>query len=434
MARNVHNIFYGVDRITIGLYIVLVMMGWLNIYAAVYNEDHNSILDTTQKYGKQLIWISGAAIIAFSILLIDANVYTVFAYGFYGIFIAANILVVFFGREVKGSRSWFRFGDFGIQPAEFMKFATNLALAKFLSAHQLVVTSRSRGLFQFIRNHRNTLIALIMIFVPLLLIKILQDETGLAIVFVTFLIVLYREGLNVSLLLFGLLAVILFVLSLVVTSTTTLLIVLVCLAASSFLFVRRTKRNLIVALSVLFLAGGVVYGTNYIYSKLEPHQKVRIDVLLGRGDVDMKKEGYNVNQAMIAIGSGGFLGKGYLQGTQTKYDFVPEQDTDFIFCTVGEEWGFIGSTLVILLQLALIMRVMYLSERQRSDLSRIYGYGVAAILFFHLFINIGMTIGLMPVIGIPLPFFSYGGSSLWSFTILLFIFVKLDANRLLILR
>lgn len=434
MARNVHNLFYGVDRVTIVLYIVLVIMGWLNIYAAVYNEDHSNILDSTQKYGKQLIWIGGAAVIAFSILLIDANFYTAFAYVFYVVFITANILVVFFGREVKGSRSWFRFGDFGIQPAEFMKFATNLALAKFLSAHHLVVNQRARGLWQFMRYHRNTIIALSLIMLPLVLIKVLQDETGLAIVFVTFIIVLYREGLSVGFLLSGLVAIVLFVLSLLVTATATLLIVLASIAAGSFLFIKRTRKNLISVCSLLLLACGVVYGTNYVYSKLEPHQKVRIDVLLGRGDVDMKKEGYNVNQALIAIGSGGFLGKGYLQGTQTKYDFVPEQDTDFIFCTVGEEWGFAGSSIVILLQLGLILRVMFLAERQRSDLSRIYGYGVAAILFFHLLINIGMTIGLMPVIGIPLPFFSYGGSSLWSFTILLFIFVKLDANRLLILR
>jgi rod shape determining protein RodA len=206
------------------------------------------------------------------------------------------------------------------------------------------------------------------------------------------------------------------------------------MSASAFLFIKRNKRNLLITSLIYLSAAGVVLGTNYVYEHLEPHQRVRIDVLLGRNEVDLKKEGYNVNQAKIAIGSGGFFGKGYLQGTQTKYDFVPEQDTDFIFCTVGEEWGFVGSFVVIGLELFLILRVVFLSERQRSPFSRIYGYGVASILFFHLCINVGMTIGLMPVIGIPLPFFSYGGSSLWSFTILLFIFIKLDANRLLILR
>lgn len=434
MVRNQTSLFYGVDRLTVLLYVLLVIMGWLNIYAAVYNEEHQSIFDTTQKYGKQLIWIGGATIIAFAILLIDANFYTAFAYFFYGLLIAANILVVFFGREIKGSRSWFGVGGFGIQPAEFMKFAANLALAKFLSNQNLVVSHRMRlRLGELIRNYRSTFIALMIIFVPLLIIKILQDETGLAIVFIAFIIVLYREGLSVNFLIFGILAAILFVLSLILQPLS-LLITLGVIALSSFLFIKRNRVNLIIVVLVYLSATAVVLGTNYVYDHLEPHQKVRIDVLLGRGTVDLKKEGYNVNQAKIAIGSGGFFGKGYLQGTQTKYDFVPEQDTDFIFCTVGEEWGFAGSTIVIFLELFLILRLIYLSERQRSDYSRIYGYGVAAVLFFHLAVNIGMTIGLMPVIGIPLPFFSYGGSSLWSFTILLFIFIKLDANRLLILR
>lgn len=435
MVRHEKNIFYGVDRLTVLIYILLVVMGWLNIYAAVFNEDHQSIFDTSQKYGKQLIWISGAAVIAFCILLIDANFYTAFAYFFYGFFILANILVVFLGREVKGSRSWFRFGDFGIQPAEFMKFATNLALAKFLSNQNIMVRQQFRfRLKDIIKSYKNTFIALLFILVPLILIKKLQDETGLAIVFVTFVIVLYREGLSVGVLIFGLLATVLFVVSLVVTQIAGLLVTLAVISASAFLFIKRSKKNLILVGLVYLSAAMVVLGTNYVYNHLEPHQKSRIDVLLGRGTVDLKKEGYNVNQAKIAIGSGGFLGKGFLQGTQTKYDFVPEQDTDFIFCTVGEEWGFVGSTVVIFLQLFLILRIIFLAERQRSDYSRIYGYGVAAVLFFHLAVNIGMTIGLMPVIGIPLPFFSYGGSSLWSFTILLFIFIKLDANRLLILR
>ena len=435
MRNNENSVFYGVDRLTVMVYVILVIMGWLNIYAAVYNEEHQNIFDTTQKYGKQLIWISGATVIAFIILVIDANFYTAFSYGFYGFFIIANILVIFLGREVKGSRSWFRFGDFGIQPAEFMKFATTLALAKFLSNQNIIVNQRFRlKLRDLLKNYKNTLIALFFIVLPLLLIKILQDETGLAIVFIAFIIVLYREGLSVNFLVFGLLAGILFVIALVVSQISSLLITLGVIAISTFIFIRRSKKNLILVAIVYSIAAGVVLGTNYVYNHLEPHQKVRIDVLLGRGNVDLKKEGYNVNQAKIAIGSGGFIGKGYLQGTQTKYDFVPEQDTDFIFCTVGEEWGFVGSTMVIFLELFLILRLIFLAERQRSDFSRIYGYGVAVILFFHLAVNIGMTIGLMPVIGIPLPFFSYGGSSLWSFTILLFIFIKLDANRLLILR
>ncbi|MDP3556155.1 MAG: rod shape-determining protein RodA [Bacteroidota bacterium] len=435
MGRNENSIFYGVDRVSLLVYVTLVIMGWLNIYAAVYNEEHQNIFDTSQKYGMQLIWIGGAAVIAFSILLIDANFYTVFAYAFYGFFIVANILVLFLGREVKGSHSWFRFGKFGIQPAEFMKFATSLALAKFLSNQNIVVNQQFRlRLKDLIKNYKNTIFALLFIIAPLIIIIKLQNETGLAIVFISFIIVLYREGLSVGFLIFGLLAAILFVVSLIVTNLSGLLITLAVIAAASFLFIRRTRKNLIVVLLVYIAAAGVVLATNYVYNHMEDHQKVRIDVLLGRGAVNLKKEGYNVNQAKIAIGSGGLLGKGYLQGTQTKYDFVPEQDTDFIFCTVGEEWGFLGSTVVIFLELFLILRVIFLAERQRSDFSRIYGYGVASVLFFHLAVNIGMTIGLMPVIGIPLPFFSYGGSSLWSFTILLFIFIKLDANRLLILR
>ncbi len=435
MRQNEYSLFYGVDRLTVLIYILLVLMGWGNIYAAVYNEEHSNIFDLSQKYGKQLIWIGSAAIIAFSILLVDTNVYTAFAFVFYALLIISNIIVRFVGRDIKGSHSWFIIGDFRIQPAEFMKFATNLALAKFLSNQNIIVNAQFRlRLKDLLNNYRNTIIALLIIGVPLILIKVLQDETGLAIVLIAFVVVLYREGLSVNFLIFGLLAGILFVVSLVVTQTSTLLIVLGCIAALSLFFVGRQRKNILIVVGVYILAAGVVLGTNQFYNKLEAHQKVRIDVLLGRGTVNLKKEGYNVNQAKIAIGSGGFLGKGYLQGTQTKYDFVPEQDTDFIFCTVGEEWGFVGSTLVIFLELFLILRIIFMAERQRSPFSRIYGYGVASVLFFHLAVNIGMTIGLMPVIGIPLPFFSYGGSSLWSFTILLFIFIKLDAYRLQILR
>lgn len=434
MRKQEHSLFFGVDKITVLTYALLVLMGWLNIYAAVYNEDHQNIFDTTQKYGKQLIWISSAALIAVFILIIDAGFFTVFAYVFYVILLLACIAVPYLGREVKGSRSWFRFGDFGVQPAEFMKFATNLALAKFLSNVNIEVQeSRRNKLSDILKNYQNTIIAAIFLGLPLIIIKLLQDETGLAIVFVAFIITLYREGLSVNFLIFGLFSALLFVLSLVMDQNT-LMIILSCIAAISLLFVKRNRKNIIIISTILITACGVVFGTNYVYNHLEDHQRVRIDVLLGRGTVNLKKEGYNVNQAKIAIGSGGFFGKGYLQGTQTKYDFVPEQDTDFIFCTVGEEWGFVGSSAVIILELFLILRIIFMAERQRSPFSRIYGYGVASVLFFHVAVNIGMTIGLMPVIGIPLPFFSYGGSSLWSFTILLFIFIKLDANRLVILR
>lgn len=434
MRKNEHNLFFGVDRVTVITYSILVLMGWLNIYAAVYNEEHQNIFDTSQKYGMQLIWIGSAAFIAIFILIIDAGFYTVFAYFFYAILLGACIAVPYVGREIKGSRSWLGFGRFGIQPAEFMKFATNLALAKFLSNVNIEVeTSRRNRITDLLKNYKNTIFAVIILGLPLIIIKLLQDETGLAIVFMAFIITLYREGLSVNFLIFGLLSALLFVLSLVMESQS-LIIALGVVSLLAFFFIKRSRKNIIIVSLIFATASGVVLGTNYVYNHLEEHQRTRIDVLLGRGNVDLKKEGYNVNQAKIAIGSGGFFGKGYLQGTQTKYDFVPEQDTDFIFCTVGEEWGFLGSSIVIILELFLIIRVIFMAERQRSPFSRIYGYGVASVLFFHVAVNVGMTIGLMPVIGIPLPFFSYGGSSLWSFTILLFIFIKLDANRLVILR
>jgi rod shape determining protein RodA len=455
MSRNQNSVFYGVDRVTILTYILLVVLGWLNIYAAVYNEEHQSIFDVSQKYGKQLIWIGGAAILAFAILIIDANVYTVLAYGFYAFFLAANVLVIWLGREVKGSKSWFRFGDFGIQPAEFMKFATNLALAKFLSQVSIQEQSSSRykkdsgtlyflyyfftgkigRLIELLRDPRvlNTLVAACMIGVPVVIIKFFQDETGLAIVFITFVFVLYREGLSIEILVEGLVSIILGVLALIMNNIY-LYITILSVSVLAFFLIKRDVKNILGLIIGCAVACAEVFSASYFYNKLDEHQKKRINVLLHIGEVNVKKEAYNVNQSLIAIGSGGFFGKGYLQGTQTKYDFVPEQDTDFIFCTVGEEWGFVGSTTVIFLELFLILRVIFLAERQRSDFSRIYGYGVAAILFFHVAINVGMTIGLMPVIGIPLPFFSYGGSALWSFTILLFIFIKLDSQRLLILR
>lgn len=412
----------------------MVILGWLNIYAAVYDEDHKNIFDISQKYGKQLLWIGSAGLIAFAILLTDTGFFTTLSYLIFAMVFALNILVVFLGKEIKGSHSWFRFGDFGLQPAEFFKFAINLALAKFLSGKELIARSVFRlRLKEIIKNYRNTVIALAIIIVPAAMVKVLQDETGLAIVFVAFIVVLYREGMSVTFLLIGMLSVTLFVLALVVSNMIFLVIALVIISAFLFIIFRKNQRNTIYILLFFTYSVSLIYGSNYAYNQLKPHQKNRIDVLL-RPNKDLKGVGYNVDQAKIAIGSGGMWGKGYLQGTQTKYDFVPEQETDFIFCTVGEEWGFMGSATVVFLQLFLILRLVFLAERQRSAFSRIYGYGVASILFFHLAVNIGMTIGLMPVIGIPLPFFSYGGSSLWSFTILLFIFLKLDANRLLILR
>jgi rod shape determining protein RodA len=422
LRSSSNSTFNDIDWITVLLYVILVIIGWMNIYSAVYNEEHYIITDISQKYGKQMIWIGLSFVLAAIILIVHENFYTAFAYVIFGLFLLLNLAVPFLGHEVKGSKSWFRIGEFGIQPAEFMKFATNLALAKFLGNQNIKIT-----------QIKNTIITLALIGIPAIIIMKLQNETGLAIVFVAFIFVLYREGLSVNYLLLGLLSAILFILALMVNNIYLFSIIGILCIISVF-FIKRNKKNIFLIISVGVIACGIVQSASFAYNHMKSHQKVRIDVLLGRGEVDLKKEGYNVNQAKIAIGSGGFWGKGYLQGTQTKYNFVPEQDTDFIFCTVGEEWGFVGSAFVIILQLVLIVRLIFMAERQRSVFSRIYGYGVASILFFHLSVNIGMTIGIAPVIGIPLPFFSYGGSSLLSFTTLLFIFLKLDSRRLQILR
>ena len=430
MSREQKTIFQNIDWVMAGLFLVLVVLGWLNIYAAVYNDEHNSIFDISQKYGKQMLWITGAIVIALVILIIDANFFTAFPYPIYIVSAIMLVAVIFLGREVSGSHSWFRFGDFGLQPAEFGKFAVALALAKYMSA----MNTRVERL-------QTKAIAFFIILFPAALI-VLQKEAGTALVYIAFIFVLFREGFSGNFLLGGFFTTLLLISALLVNKI--MLVILLAVVAIIISLViwmnsrnrKRARRFIIGVGALLISASGAVYGVDYAFSKLKTHQKTRINVFLGK-EVDKetkKKAGYNVNQSLIAIGSGGFAGKGYLQGTQTKYDFVPEQSTDFIFCTVGEEWGFLGSTIILILFLALILRVIFVAERQRSTFSRIYGYGVASILFFHLTVNVGMTIGLAPVIGIPLPFFSYGGSSLWAFTILLFILIKLDSNRLLILK
>lgn len=419
--RNNEGVLQNIDWVLVMLYLVMVTMGWFNIYAAVYNEEYKSIFDTTQSYGMQLVWIVTSLFIAFVILVIDGEFFPRFAWPVYGAFVLLLVAVIFVGAEVKGSKSWIGVGAFRVQPAEFAKFATNLALAKFLSNINIKIEKLS-----------TKLIASALFAVPALII-ILQNETGSALVYAAFVLVLFREGLSGNILIFGVAMAILFVLALLVDETV-LSIILAGLAAASFIFVRFKMRNIMITGGILVASLAFVHSVDYAFVNiLEPHQKKRINVLLGK-EVDPKGAGYNVNQSMIAIGSGGLLGKGYLKGTQTKYNYVPEQSTDFIFCTVGEEWGFLGSVIVLGLFVILLLRITYLAERQRSTFSRIYGYGLASIIFLHLAINIGMTIGLAPVVGIPLPFFSYGGSSLWSFTILTFIFVRLDAYRFQILR
>jgi rod shape determining protein RodA len=432
--RRGRNIIDNIDWLLVSLYFLLVFLGWLNIYSAVYNEEFQSIFDTTQRYGKQLIWIGTSTVLAILILFIDERFFSTFGYFLYGLTLFLLVLVIFIGTETKGATSWFSLGGFKIQPAEFSKFATNLALAKYLSTLNIRM-----------KSFKTKMIAFSIIFIPAIII-LLQNDTGSALVYSAFILVLYREGLSGSILVVGVAAAILFVLTLYfqtevyelpmgvsLSGSWAIVIGLLLLLASIFSVNRNKKRILLPLLAIFIASAGIIQSVDYVFSNvLEPHQSKRINVLLGL-ESDPQGAGYNVNQSLIAIGSGGFSGKGYLEGTQTKYDFVPEQSTDFIFCTIGEEWGFIGSFFVIALFMALLLRILFLCSRQRSAFARIYGYGVAAILFFHFTINIGMAIGLAPVIGIPLPFFSYGGSSLWAFTILLFVFVKMDADRLEVL-
>jgi rod shape determining protein RodA len=421
MGRDDRSILQNIDWILVGLFLVMVIFGWMNIYAAVFNDEHKNIFDFSQNYGKQGIWIVCSFLIALMVLVIDGKFYAAFSYAIYGAMLLLLLSTFAFARDVKGSYGWIDIGSYKLQPAEFAKFATNMALAKYLSTLDIRM-----------QDFRTKIMSAIIIGIPAVII-LLQNDTGSALVFGAFILVLYREGLSGNVLLLGLISGALFVLALLV-SNAILFSIIGVIALIFMLLVRRTRKNIIIIISGALVAMSIVFSVDYFYHKvLQEHQRTRIDVLLGK-EVDLKGAGYNVNQSKIAIGSGGIFGKGFLQGTQTKYDFVPEQSTDFIFCTVGEEWGFFGSVLVIGLFVALLARIIYVAERQRSAYTRIYGYGVACILFVHLMINIGMTIGLAPVIGIPLPFFSYGGSSLWSFTILLFIFIRLDAYRLQILR
>ena len=418
--RGQKNIFHNIDWITVFLYLTLVFLGWINIYAAIYDESHKSIFDISQRYGKQLIWIAAAIILALIILIIDAKFFSTFAYPIYIISILSLLAVLLLGTRIAGSKSWFQIGAFGIQPAEFAKFATNLAIAKYLTTLNINL-----------KKIKTIIKSLLIIGIPAILI-LLQHDMGSALVYSSFILVLYREGLSGSILILGVMIVVLFILTLILGKFI-FIGILAGIAFLMFFFIKRNRKNIYSIIGILVLTIAFVFSVDYGFENvLKPHQKKRIEVLLGK-EVDLKGAGYNVNQSKIAIGSGGFSGKGFLKGTQTKYNFVPEQSTDFIFCTVGEEWGFVGSFVVIFLFIALLIRLIKLAERQRSNFSRIYGYGVASILFFHIVVNIGMTIGLTPVIGIPLPFFSYGGSSLWAFTILLFIFLKQDANRLEVL-
>ena len=408
------------DWITILLYALLVLFGWLSIFSASSGDEVGSIFNMSERYGKQLVWIGLSAVLAIVILIIDAKFFSQFAFGFYFGMMIILIGVLLFGKTVAGSKSWFQIGSIAIQPAEFAKFATSLAIAKYLSTLNVDM-----------RQLKTRVISIAILALPAILI-LLQNDTGSALVYFAFVLVFFREGMSGAIIILAVVMAILFILTLLFGEIY-ILSGIVVLFILTLALNKKLRKQFKIAFALLALVSAFVFSVNYAYENvLAPHQKKRVNVLIGIED-DIHGAGYNVNQSKIAIGSGGLNGKGFRKGMLTRNNFVPEQDTDFIFCTVGEEWGFVGSSVVVLLYLMLLIRLVFLAERQRSKFSRIYGYGVASIIFFHFAINLGMTIGLAPVIGIPLPLFSYGGSSLWAFTILLFIFIKQDADRLTVL-
>ena len=410
---NARPRYVKIDWLTVLLFAVLVFIGWVNIYSASLSDTNTVFFDFDQIYFKQLIWIALSVLLVIFILALDAKFYERFASIIFLVSMASLLLLYPFGKEISGATSWFAFGNVGIQPSEFAKAATALALAKYISDIQTNM-----------KEFKHQLRAFAIIVLPALLI-IPQPDPGSALVYSAFVFAMYREGLHIVYLLLGFFIAALFIGTLTVGVTWMAIIVLV-IAGAIFLKNRKKKPNRLKYITVVFACIAFAFSVNYIFNNVfEQRHRDRFNIVLGK-EVDVKGIGYNTNQSEIAIGSGGWTGKGWTQGTQTKGNFVPEQHTDYIFSTVGEEWGFLGAILVIILFIALIVRVMVLAERQRSQFSRVYGYSVAAILFIHFFVNVGMVTGLLPTIGIPLPFFSYGGSSLWGFTILLFIFVRLD--------
>ena len=481
-ASRSGNIWQNVDWITIGIFLLMVFFGWLNIYGASYTFDQTSIFDFSNRAGKQFAWIMGSLVLGGILLLIDYKTYDVLAYIAYGAMLLLLLATPFLAHDIKGSMSWISLGPVSLQPAEFAKCIVALAVAKYMGRYDYKV-----------RSWRDLIVPFVLIGIPALIIMILQKETGSALVFAAFLLVFYRQGMSGYVLWTGVAAVALFIISIrwgenalpLGSGSVGMLTCMLLLTAIEIYFICKEHRmrwqaliligsvmaaygisllvniwvtvpfnlvsmGVVIALALytvfislywrkyilllvtVFSLGCIAYtqACDFVFTKvLQPHQRTRIEVLLGMKE-DPAGAGYNVNQARIAIGSGRFFGKGYLKGTQTKLQFVPEQDTDFIFCTVGEEWGFVGSIGVLLVYLIFILRLIEIAERQRNISTQIYAYAVASIFLFHLTINVGMVLGLLPVIGIPLPFFSYGGSSLWGFTMLLFILLRLDAARM----
>jgi rod shape determining protein RodA len=415
--RN-QSVTNNLDWISVVIYLILVILGWLNIYSSSLSsiEGETSIFDFSQIYGKQFLFILFSIPIIFIVLSVDAKFYEKYSSIIFAVSLLSLVGLFAFGKTIAGQRCWYGIGSFTLQPSEFAKAATSLALAKYLSDVQV-------NLKDFNRQVQ----ALLILALPVLLI-LPQPDPGSALIYSAFILVLYREGLPSWYLWTGFIAIVLFVMALILKP---LVIIGIALAIIVFIYYRSRiiNRNWILSTIIFVSISGFVFSVDYVFENVfKQHHRDRFNILLGK-EVDMKGVGYNTNQSEIAIGSGGWFGKGYLEGTQTKGGFVPEQHTDYIFTTVGEEWGFLGSLFVIALFVVLIIRIIYLAERQKTKFSRVYGYCVAGILFIHFFVNIAMVVGVFPTIGVPLPFFSYGGSGLWGFTILLFIFLKMDANK-----
>lgn len=422
LRQEQNNIFHRIDWILVALFVLLVGFGWVNIYAASYTNESVQSFDFSSKYGKQLFRIIFSIPLIIIILFFNAKFYERYASILYLISLLFLVLLFPLGKEIKGATSWFVFSGISLQPSEFAKALTALAIAKLLS-------DRNYNL-SLVKNQMK---AFIIIFVPAALI-VLQGDAGSALIYLAFFFVLNREGLTLNYILLGTLAIVLFILTiyfnLAIVLTTTYVIITLLVGYLTYKGKQQFLRfNWYKILGLYLVFGLFISGVEFTYNNvLQQHQKNRFDILLGK-KTDYKGLGYNTYQSELTISSGGVLGKGFLQGDRTRGGFVPEQHTDYIFSTVGEEWGFLGSSFVIVLFMLLLYRIIYLAETHTNKFGRIYGYGVASVLFFHVVVNIGMVIGLLPTVGIPLPFFSYGGSSLWGFTILLFIFIRLDAHK-----
>ena len=416
--RNEGGIVGNLDWSVVLIYLILVTMGWFNIYASVYDaEAATSMFDFTINSGKQLLWIGLSVVLISIILIVDFRIYESLSPILYALFILLLMAVLVFGKTINGAKAWFEFGPLRFQPAELTKFATALLLARYLS-----LTGVKLSEFKY----QVRAAAILLLPVGLIL---LQPDAGSAMVFAIFIIPMYREGFPGTIIVVGLVLITLLVTTYLV-KVLPLVLVIFGIAALVFLIMKKTRKGIIMLLLTVVTACGLVYGADFFYTEvLKEYQRDRIDTILKPNQVDVRNEGWNLEQSKIAIGSGGFGGKGFLEGTQTKFGYVPEQSTDFIFSTLAEEHGWLGSLVLIGIFIVLLMRIVRIAERQKSKFSRVYAYSVASILFFHFTINLAMTIGLFPVVGIPLPFFSYGGSSLWSFTIMLFVLLKIDAHR-----